>query len=516
MRHWVPAVVLLMPLTVAVRADWPQWRHDAAHTGCAEGTLRPPLKLRWRFIDDSDPRPDPPTAVASYPRDHQVWHRYLGPYHSVEWICGRLQCPELLATAGLVFGDRGASGITCLDAETGEVQWRDPALAYTAAVERGLLVAVGPVRAAYLTVRDARTGEPRWSLEHWGNRRAMHFGVRDAATGDLRWAFTVRGQRPYFRGCHGVKGGLICLRFTEWHGDERHVPIDAAGVVHRLEVEEPHSASLYFLDAVDGSLVSENECFPEGTQRKSCGCSPYEEFGVRAWGEELLLLGGGIARGRGRQGAPALWAMLPNGRTLVGPLTPWCSRSSLAAMPAGGSAALAERARLALAIESSGLVCREALWGRLVWRVPLASATNGNFDPAVDESSVYLGLGDGKVYALDLRTGAVRWEQKVGNPLPEDWPWPGLRDHALEPICSVAGGVLWVVYRGRLMALDAETGELRWRNDDTEAAWYEPVISDGWLYLSTIHGIEAWGPDTGDSSAEVTPNTGETGQSPDG
>ena len=97
------------------------------------------------------------------------------------------------------------------------------------------------------------------------------------------------------------------------------------------------------------------------------------------------------------------------------------------------NAVLAEDSGLALAIESDGLVCREALSGRLVWRVPLASATNSNFDPAVDESSVYLGLGDGKVYALDLGTGAVRWEQKVGNPLPEEWRHEAARFTEGEP-----------------------------------------------------------------------------------
>jgi len=203
----------------------------------------------------------------------------------------------------------------------------------------------------------------------------------------------------------------------------------------------------------------------------------------------------GLNHERHRRGPP-LWALTPGGEALPGPaISNYGVRQAVLK-----GAVLVEETGLAFLYAQSEtrgmLACHHAISGELLWSVPLTSTTNVNFPPAVSHSALYIGLANGIVHALDLGTGAVKWSTEVGEPLRD----LALRSaHALEPVCSLSGEVLWVVYRGSLLALDAKTGDIEWQTDETEAAWYEPVIDDGWIYLSTIHGIEAWGP--GDETA---------------
>ncbi len=70
--------------------------------------------------------------------------------------------------------------------------------------------------------------------------------------------------------------------------------------------------------------------------------------------------------------------------------------------------------------------------------------------PAVADQTVYAGSGDGNVYALDARTGDVRWKFKTGDVV-----------HASP---AIANGTVYVGSWDRYFyALDAATGHLRWR-----------------------------------------------------
>ncbi len=69
--------------------------------------------------------------------------------------------------------------------------------------------------------------------------------------------------------------------------------------------------------------------------------------------------------------------------------------------------------------------------------------------PAVDRGTVYIGSGDQHVYALDLKTGALRWKFRTGDVV-----------HASP---AVAGGTVYVgSWDRRFYALDAATGAPRW------------------------------------------------------
>jgi alcohol dehydrogenase (cytochrome c) len=92
---------------------------------------------------------------------------------------------------------------------------------------------------------------------------------------------------------------------------------------------------------------------------------------------------------------------------------------------------------------------------------PPLSFLAGNRGLAWSDGRLFRGAGDGAVYALDAASGVIVWEVKVADHLKgESTPaapvaWGGL------VFTGVAGGDNYGV-RGRVVALDAATGDVRW------------------------------------------------------
>lgn len=91
--------------------------------------------------------------------------------------------------------------------------------------------------------------------------------------------------------------------------------------------------------------------------------------------------------------------------------------------------------------------------------------------PAVGADMVYVPLGP-IMYALDRRSGALRWQQEVGA---EIYSSPALTD-----------GTLYFGSRdGNLWALDAESGSVQWRYPMGGAVDCAPVIVEGVAYFGS-------------------------------
>lgn len=70
--------------------------------------------------------------------------------------------------------------------------------------------------------------------------------------------------------------------------------------------------------------------------------------------------------------------------------------------------------------------------------------------PTVTQEKVYVGSGDGNVYALDAKSGALRWSFRTGNVV-----------HASP---AVANDTVYIgSWDSFFYALDAQTGKVRWR-----------------------------------------------------
>jgi len=110
--------------------------------------------------------------------------------------------------------------------------------------------------------------------------------------------------------------------------------------------------------------------------------------------------------------------------------------------------------------------------------------------PAIDADTVYIGSGDGNVYALDAKSGTLRWKFRTGNVV-----------HASP---AIANGMVYIgSWDSYFYALDAKSGQERWRfktGEDHEIAnqvgiQSSALIADGTVYFgcrdSNLYALDA-------------------------
>jgi outer membrane protein assembly factor BamB len=132
----------------------------------------------------------------------------------------------------------------------------------------------------------------------------------------------------------------------------------------------------------------------------------------------------------------------------------------------------------------------DASGGTVRWRTTIRTAISSS--PAIGGGLVYVHGHDGVLYALDAATGRVRWQYATGREVPLAW---GLESGLLfdsSPV--VAGGVVLVGGRdGRLHAVDARTGRVRWRAGATGRLYSSPAVAHGVVYAGSQDGyVHAW------------------------
>jgi outer membrane protein assembly factor BamB len=448
-------------------ADWAQYRHDAAHTGRADDPAPPPLELRWKQTDGSDGQnPD---------------------------FCG---C-RLYAFEDALYFKRRTCGLVRLEAETGKVVWEHPNFPndYVIAVDSGAIIATNSQQSrpgvwrAWIDAYDVETGTRRWRLVHPQDLPGY------APSGDTVLGLSPQETRRSIQASCLVRDGMVCASGL--------LPITKGK--HKGDYE----ACLLMVDIAHGRVVGASPCNPGRTEPLlapgalaptdsgfyEAEVAPYRDwFRLRAWGQSLMVLahyerrpvGRGVLLGPWAVQSDAVLAISPDDvpGLLWGPPDPW------------PTVALAEGAGVALGTadpkQPMRLIARDAYSGQLLWVRPLLNSPYYS-SPAVDDSTAYVGLTDGYVYAVRLRSGEPKWATKVGEPV-GDWSSEPSRPSESAPICSVADKHVWVLYHETLMALKAGTGEIEWQTDQTLAGPYEPVVDNGWVYLVTRSGIEAWGP----------------------
>lgn len=141
--------------------------------------------------------------------------------------------------------------------------------------------------------------------------------------------------------------------------------------------------------------------------------------------------------------------------------------------------------------------------GRVNWQAVISRTSRLNAlsvlgdiagSPVADRGAVFSVSQSGQMVGIDLRTGAVAWEQPVGG---NSTPW-------------VAGETIFVLSnRGSLAALNRTDGRVRWvvdlpmwrneRRQKGRTIWAGPVLASGLLYLSG----------TGGEMIAVSPQDGE-------
>lgn len=121
--------------------------------------------------------------------------------------------------------------------------------------------------------------------------------------------------------------------------------------------------------------------------------------------------------------------------------------------------------------------------GTQQWRTPI----DGECYTATcaDRDGVYVGLTDGRIAALDATTGELRWSEQIATP---DECCPDIQRTP-----TVADGRLYVPgIAEELVAADTADGTVRWRttvvNEDYGNAIPSPAVTTETAYVNTYHG----------------------------
>jgi outer membrane protein assembly factor BamB len=116
--------------------------------------------------------------------------------------------------------------------------------------------------------------------------------------------------------------------------------------------------------------------------------------------------------------------------------------------------------------EPAGAVCcLDAATGKEEWRYPLPLSVHTGL--AADAFSVYAGCRDGNIYALDRKTGKLRWRVGIGSAVMSS------------PAVATSGGFPVAVYavsrEGRVYCLNPQTGDVVWwRGSLPGFTWFPP------------------------------------------
>jgi outer membrane protein assembly factor BamB len=145
--------------------------------------------------------------------------------------------------------------------------------------------------------------------------------------------------------------------------------------------------------------------------------------------------------------------------------------------------------------------------GKAIWRTEIGERIRST--PAVSDGLVFAGTVEGRLHALGLKDGAVRWTfDTEGTKL--DSAKFGYDRRTIQSSPAVANGVVYFGARdGWVYAVDAGDGKERWRYDH-HISWIitSPAVADGVVYdassdgafvqaLNASDGTERWRTKTG-------------------
>jgi outer membrane protein assembly factor BamB len=164
-------------------------------------------------------------------------------------------------------------------------------------------------------------------------------------------------------------------------------------------------------------------------------------------------------------------------------------------------------------------------FGGLQWRVQTGGMVHSS--ATLDAGTVYIGSGDGRLYALDARTGEARWEFPTGRAVSstpavaEGLVFAGSRDNVFWAVDAGSGKQRWRLETGpdmplpwgfetgdlytsspaydggtvffgsgdgQVYAVEAGSGEVRWRFATGGRVRSSPAIAGGRLYVGSADG----------------------------
>src|SRR5689334_11433806 len=119
------------------------------------------------------------------------------------------------------------------------------------------------------------------------------------------------------------------------------------------------------------------------------------------------------------------------------------------------------------------------------WRFDAGSGVSSS--PAVGSGLVFAEARDGSIFAVDARSGAQRWRITTGKELPLPWGHES-GDHFLSSPAYVDGTIVIGAGDGGVYALDAATGHRKWRAQTEGRVRASPAVANGRVYAGSYDG----------------------------
>jgi outer membrane protein assembly factor BamB len=136
----------------------------------------------------------------------------------------------------------------------------------------------------------------------------------------------------------------------------------------------------------------------------------------------------------------------------------------------------------------------DAADGHQLWKHKMGGPVPSS--PAVEGETLYVGGYDGKFHALDTRTGATRWKFATGGERrfeakglhgfqPKTQTIPDAFDVFLSSPVVARGTVYFGSGDGHVYAIDAASGELKWKFTTGDVVHASPAYAEGVLYFGS-------------------------------
>lgn len=121
--------------------------------------------------------------------------------------------------------------------------------------------------------------------------------------------------------------------------------------------------------------------------------------------------------------------------------------------------------------------------GTLLWKTETDPGMTSHIvaSPAVTEDAVYIGTWPGAMYAFERKTGKVHWRTPLSG--------------RIQASSTVANGVIYTLAHNRLVGLDVNTGKIVWEHRVGNAfATSTPTLAFGALYVGSREGLHCFVP----------------------
>jgi outer membrane protein assembly factor BamB len=109
------------------------------------------------------------------------------------------------------------------------------------------------------------------------------------------------------------------------------------------------------------------------------------------------------------------------------------------------------------------------------------------FQPVLASGRLFYQKNNGEIYSISAATGRVRWRRHIGGLSASAPAVGGGKVYAVVNKGSASGGIAGAG-RGRLVALDASTGQIRWSRQLASASESSPLATQGRIYIGSQDG----------------------------